>query len=212
MSEMFPGKWLKKEDVPHPTTATISRVSREEVNADNGGREMKVVMAFAEPHLKPMILNIGNATAVTELYGDDSANWVGKRVEVYTDPNVMFGGKRVGGLRLRAPSANGHHAAPDRDRFNVLKNSGTPSEADARPAQPAGVVLWDYSDGQNVVTRQTTEQVMDVLTEMFDGGANVDGIRVRPSGTKDTPLVGSAWRKLHGDQTPAPAGGDNFPF
>jgi len=194
MSEMFPGRWLKKEDVPHPTTATISRVSREEVNADNGGREMKVVMAFAEAHLKPMILNIGNATAVTELYGDDSANWVGKRVEVYTDPNVMFGGKRVGGLRLRAPSANGHHAAP------------------APAPQPAGVVLWDYSDGQNVVTRQTTEQVMDTLTDLFDQGVNLDGIRVRPSGTKDTPLVGSAWRKLHGDQTPAPAGGDNFPF
>lgn len=195
MNEMFPGKWLKKEDVPVPTTATISRVSREEVNADNGGKEMKVVMAFAEAHLKPMILNIGNATAVTELYGDDSANWLGKRVEIYTDPNVMFGGKRVGGLRLRAPSQHAPQPAPV-----------------AAPPAPAPGALWDYSDGQNVVTRQTTEQVMDFLTDLFDQGANVDGIRVRPHGSRETPVVGSVWRSAHAVPVPAAGGAGDIPF
>jgi len=200
MSEMFPGKWLKKEDVPHPTTATISRVSREEVNADNGGREMKVVMAFAEPHLKPMILNIGNATAVTELYGDDSANWVGKRVEVYTDPNVMFGGKRVGGLRLRTPSANGHHAAP--------------VAAPALAPQPAagGQQLWNYSDGSVGVPRQTTQQVVAFLTDLLDQGVDLNTIKIRPSGTTATPVLGEAWLAQYGDAAAPAGGGDDFPF
>jgi hypothetical protein len=195
MNEMFPGKWLKKEDVPVPAAATISRVGREEVNADNGGKEMKVVMAFAEAHLKPMILNIGNATALSELFGDDSANWLGKRVEIYTDPNVMFGGKRVGGLRLRAPSA-----------------AAAPAPQPAPVAAPGGVKLWDFSDGQNVTLRQTTEQVLDFLTDLFDQGGNVDGIRVRPHGSREVPVAGSVWRSAHAVPVPAEGGAGDIPF
>jgi hypothetical protein len=166
MSEMFPGKWLKKEDVPTPVVGTITRVTREEVNADNGGKELKVVMAFAESNLKPMILNIGNATAVTEMYGDDSANWIGKRVEIYTDPNVMFGGKRIGGLRLRAPSSQG--AAPVQP---------APAPVPAAPlAGPAA--LWDIKDADgNVLYKQTGETVF----RMIAAGANPDLMMLKPS-------------------------------
>lgn len=188
MSEMFPGKWLKKEDVPAPVTATISRVTREEVNADNGGKEMKVVLAFAEPNLKPMILNVGNAVALTELYGDDSDHWLGKRVEVYTDPNVMFGGKRIGGLRLRAPSQR--------------QQQHTPSAANG---------LWDYSDGHNVTNGQTTEQVRDFLAEMQDGGAPLSGVRVKPAGApREAAKTGDVW--LRENAEPLPANSDGFPF
>lgn len=193
MNEMFPGKWLKKEDVPTPTVGTITRVSKEEVNADNGGKEMKVVMAFAEPNLKPMILNIGNATAVCELFGDDSTAWIGKRVEIFTDPNVMFGGKRIGGLRLRAPSA----AAP----------APVPS-ANGQAGQ-----LWDYSDGAAAKGRQTTAQVLAFLEEVRDTGGDIALIRIRPAGSKDAPVVGSAWLAKHGPSPePEPFDDSAIPF
>jgi len=195
LNDLFPSKYLAKEDVPTPTVATMQQVTQVEMN-DNGVKVMKPILVLSA-FRKPLVLNKLNAQSVAAVYGSDTSAWVGKPIEVFVDPNVMMQGRMVGGLRLRAPSQ--FAAAPQ------------PARPVAAPA-PAGVVLWDYSDGQNVVTRQTTEQVMDTLTDLFDQGVNLDGIRVRPSGTKDTPLVGSAWRKLHGDQTPAPAGGDNFPF
>src|SRR5688572_16870977 len=99
MSDMFPANFLKKEDVPQPTRAVIARVTMEEVTGDTG-KEMKATIHFDGDQLKPMILNKGNATTICESFGDDSDRWIGKTIEVYTDPGVMFGGKRVGGLRV----------------------------------------------------------------------------------------------------------------
>ncbi len=133
MSEMYPSKWLAKEDVPAPMQATIAQVVREEVKGD-GGNEAKNVLHF-HGDTKPLILNRGNATTLCEAFGDDSVNWHGKTVEVYTDPSVMFAGKRVGGLRLRIP----HGAA-------------------------TGPQTWDLSDGTNVYKSQTEQQVKEFLS------------------------------------------------
>ena len=38
------------------------------------------------------------------LWGSDGRAWVGRRLELYTDPDVQWGGKKVGGLRIRALS------------------------------------------------------------------------------------------------------------
>ena len=33
-------------------------------------------------------------------YGEDGREWVGKSIKLYTDPNVIFGGVKVGGIRI----------------------------------------------------------------------------------------------------------------
>lgn len=33
-------------------------------------------------------------------WGDDATEWVGRRASLYGDPDVMFGGKKVGGIRV----------------------------------------------------------------------------------------------------------------
>ena len=38
------------------------------------------------------------------LYGDDDANLPGQTVELYRDPEAMYGGEKVGGIRIRAAS------------------------------------------------------------------------------------------------------------
>ena len=50
---------------------------------------------------KPLILNKTNSDTICDIYGNDSTSWIGKDIEVYIDPNVMFGGKKTGGLRVR---------------------------------------------------------------------------------------------------------------
>lgn len=89
--------YLKKEDFPSPALLTITSL---EV-IDLGGEE-KVVMSFHEVN-KPMILNKSNGETLCQLFGNDTDGIVGNTIVVYADPNIMFGGKRVGGLRLRAP-------------------------------------------------------------------------------------------------------------
>jgi hypothetical protein len=41
---------------------------------------------------------------LSEAWGDEADNWVGKSVKLYGDPTVKWAGKEVGGLRIRALS------------------------------------------------------------------------------------------------------------
>lgn len=101
-TDVFPSKYLKKEDITRPTTFTIDEVVMEDVSTDDG-KDRKAVMHFKGDQSKPMILNRGNWSVLEEAYGEDSDSWSGHPVEVYVDPSVMFAGKRVGGVRVRVP-------------------------------------------------------------------------------------------------------------
>lgn len=113
--DIFQSNYLKKEDILTPTRLTIDRIEAEMIAADDG-KEKKAVAHWRGSNLKPMIVNKGNWITLSDAYGDESDGWVGHQVEVYVDPSVMFGGKRVGGLRLRIPS----HAAPQDQPFDPV--------------------------------------------------------------------------------------------
>ena len=108
-NDMYPSKYLKKEDVPTPRTVTIKSVGRSLVGGEENGEEKNVIF-FQE--IKEMVLNKGNGFVLFEAFGEPG-NWPGKQVEVYCDPSVMFGGKRVGGLRLRPVAQSSQQPALD---------------------------------------------------------------------------------------------------
>lgn len=112
--DIFPSNYMKKEDLDRPVIASIARVCQEEVKSDKGRDELKPVMYFDGKHLKPIIVNRGNWEACALAYGEESDNWTGRSVEIYVDPTVMFGGRRVGGIRLRIPS-NGNQQRPQQN-------------------------------------------------------------------------------------------------
>ena len=58
-------------------------------------------MLYLEGLDKPMVLNATNKDALVSALGKAPANWINASVGIYVDPNVMFGGVRTGGLRLR---------------------------------------------------------------------------------------------------------------
>lgn len=101
-SEAFPSQYLGKDDVQQDILAHIKDVGKESIKSD-GADEEKAVMTWQERDLKPMILNNTNWMALEDAYGEESDGWKGKPVEIYLDPSVMYGGKRVGGVRLRVP-------------------------------------------------------------------------------------------------------------
>lgn len=101
VSEMIVSKFLRKEDFDEDRVMTIKGVKLEDMPGDDG--QQKWVLYFRE-EAKGMALNVTTIRVLEKAFGDDSDAWVGKRVMVYVDPNVSFGGRVVGGLRLRPPS------------------------------------------------------------------------------------------------------------
>jgi hypothetical protein len=84
---------------------TIDGLTREEVKNDVGEMETKTVLYFVEQDVKPLILNQINAQAIGSITGSKTAGEArGQKIELYNDETVMFGRKRVGGVRVRAVS------------------------------------------------------------------------------------------------------------
>jgi hypothetical protein len=99
---MIESKFLKKEDVEPPVLVTIDRVAQNNVAMQGADPEMKWCLYFLELD-KPMVMNSTNIHLAGSICGsDDTDDWAGKQVVLYNDPNVSFGGKLTGGIRLRA--------------------------------------------------------------------------------------------------------------
>src|SRR6201986_2947216 len=109
---MIVSKFLRKEDFDEDRVMTIKGVRLEDMPGDQG--EQKWVLYFKE-EAKGMALNVTTIRVLEQAYGDDTDHWVGNKVMVYVDPNVSFGGKVVGGLRLGTPKKSKPAPAPPPD-------------------------------------------------------------------------------------------------
>lgn len=129
VSQLKQSKFLTRADVGRGMLATIKEVFQENVAKEGAPEELKWCIAFEESE-KPMVLNSTNGqiiAAVTKQ--EDTDHWPGHKVVLYDDPNVSFGGKLVGGIRVRAPRAPAAQAAP-----RQAAPAGAPPAA-APPAQ-----------------------------------------------------------------------------
>src|SRR6266446_1255158 len=102
-SEMIESKYLKKEDVGEDgVIVTISKFERVNVAIEGEPHEYKWTMYFDEFD-KPMVLNSTNINLCEKALGSDNTDdWVGKKIIVYNEPNISFGNKLVGGIRVKA--------------------------------------------------------------------------------------------------------------
>ena len=96
-------RFLSQEDITAPFTAIIQDVRVENLKS-NRGEENKYILYFTTG--KPMVFNVVNRKTMVAAYGDDSANWIGKPIEVYVDPNVWMGSQQTGGIRVRIPAVS----------------------------------------------------------------------------------------------------------
>jgi hypothetical protein len=95
-------KYLSKEDVGEDgVILTIAGFRLEAINTDDG-EEDKVILHFEESDVKPMVVNRTNAQLLKQITGAQTAGEAkGRQIVVYNDPSVGFGGKIVGGLRIK---------------------------------------------------------------------------------------------------------------
>ena len=102
-SEMRESKFLKKEDIGAGALMTVSGCNPHNVAMQGAGEEMKWCLEFEESD-KPLVLNSTNIQLCERIFGSDNTDdWVGQRIVLFTDPNVSYAGKVVGGIRVRAP-------------------------------------------------------------------------------------------------------------
>jgi hypothetical protein len=102
LNELLPSTYLKKEDFPQPALLTIDRLERVNVAQEGQPPENKWCLHFTELD-RGLVLNSTNIQTLGAIHGDDTDHWIGKKVVAFHDPSVPFGGKLVGGIRLRAP-------------------------------------------------------------------------------------------------------------
>lgn len=118
IGDMLESKYLKQSDVDQDYIVTVESLAHVNVAPKDADQdEMKWTIHFAEFD-KPMVLNSTNIQLLAKACGsDETDDWIGKQVIVYTDPNVSYGGKLVGGLRIKRysqarPAAPTHKPAP----------------------------------------------------------------------------------------------------
>jgi hypothetical protein len=97
-------KYLKKEDIPSPINTSILWTKEEEVTAPGKGTETRLVLYF-DGLKKGLVLNTANAEGLAEITGtDEYEQWSDVPIQLYVDPDVKYGGKKIGGIRIRKPT------------------------------------------------------------------------------------------------------------
>lgn len=109
---MKDSKFLKKEDCGEGILVTMGEVKQENVAPEDKPAEMKWCLYIQESE-KPLTLNTTNMQLIAQIVGSkETDDWFGKKIVLYHDPSISFGGKLVGGIRVRAPKGSGPKPNP----------------------------------------------------------------------------------------------------
>lgn len=132
ISAMTESKFLKRSDVGAGKLLTIESCEQQNVAKKDEKPEMKWVLNFNEVD-KPLVLNRTNSELIAMFTGErNSDNWGGFKVVLYDDPSISYGGKLVGGIRVRAPKG----AAAQRPPIAKPPVSQLPEDEDVGGEEP----------------------------------------------------------------------------
>jgi hypothetical protein len=99
ISAAFPSKYLRAADLDgRQITVEIANVELEEVGT---GEEPKPVLYF-QGKAKGVVLNKTNAHTISAVYGDDTDDWIGQGVTLFS-AHVDFQGRSVESIRVKIP-------------------------------------------------------------------------------------------------------------
>ena len=101
LTDMYPSALLKAQDVTDAggeMPLTIAKIEIAEFDSDGGGKESKPIVHFTNE--KKMVLNKTNGSALGELYGGETDDWIGKEVTLIVK-DVEFSGKTVPAIRIK---------------------------------------------------------------------------------------------------------------
>ena len=86
-----------------PQRGRIADVDYHTYPARDGQPERRVLRLELDDGRFFDVNNVTNKRALIDAHGRHSRGWIGKLVEMWHDPSIMFGTERKGGARLRFP-------------------------------------------------------------------------------------------------------------
>lgn len=110
-----------------PKTVTISEVKK-------GSAEQPVELHLAEFPGRPYKPGKSMRRVLVACWGSEASEYVGRRMTLYGDPTVRFGGQAVGGIRIRALS---HLTEPKSIALTVTRGKREPFVVQPLNADPA---------------------------------------------------------------------------
>jgi len=104
-NDLLPGKLFGVADVEDgPIQVTIKGFAKGTLGGKDGAEaEPASFITFADTDRR-LVVKPHTVENLTEMFGGSKSAAIGQVVEMYKDPNVKYGGKKVGGLRLRKPT------------------------------------------------------------------------------------------------------------
>lgn len=114
---MFEGKYLGSwnliddDGTRRELTVTIEKVEAQEIVGEGGKRNKKPVVHFVGKKL-PMVIGKTVAKTIAGLYGNDTKNWIGKRITIY-GTTTEVGGETKDCIRVK-PTVPSEPASPGR--------------------------------------------------------------------------------------------------
>jgi hypothetical protein len=133
ISEHFGGAYLSGPDVPLGQSFRLQVGDTRIESFDDGGT--KVVLSFLNAR-KGLPLNKTNASALSAVWGDDTEDWYGRWLELFSVPTT-YNGRNYNGLRVRpiepppsyrqTPDAAPAEAAPTAQQPAAAPVGGVPA-------------------------------------------------------------------------------------
>lgn len=189
---------LNSDDlISGPRTVTITKVSQ-------WNSEQPIAIHFEGDNGKPYLPCKSMRRVLVHVWGSDGAAYAGRSMTLYRDPEVMFGGLKVGGIRIShmtnmeadmvmSLTASKKARAPFRVRMLVLSKSAPRSAAppaadaftqdEARTAARRGTEAFKAWWAANPDKRTDAKPIMEelkVLCSAADTAINADPFGLPP--------------------------------
>lgn len=102
VNDLKRGRFLTQKDVQKPVLVTITGYREFNVALEGAEEDLRWTLSFREFE-KPLVLNSTNGQIIAAIMGSDEAeDWIGKKIVLYIEPSVSYGGRVTGGIRVRA--------------------------------------------------------------------------------------------------------------
>jgi len=100
MRDALPGRYLSGDDLDGEVIVTIDRIVMESFRDPRTRQESRKPVMYFQRAKRGLIINRTNWRTVADLYGDESDNWVGKRIALVSMMVDAYG-KQTKAVRVR---------------------------------------------------------------------------------------------------------------
>ncbi len=131
VNDLGQSKYLTKNDVEPDVLVTIVSYGRVDLSQDKEPAKIRYALNFKELD-KPLVLNKTNGNRIAKVTGsEDFDDWIGKQIVLFNDEMVEFGGKLVGGIRVRMPRKANPLPSPAQQQQYDDADGPSPTDDDA---------------------------------------------------------------------------------